>query len=124
MTPQQLWHIFSVENQITHNKYDVFQFGMSKQQANELAQLVLSNEKTATSSAYPLYELENEKLPSINEYSIILDGDGQACCIIQTIKMRIVPFHVVSVDHAYKEGEDDKTLAYWQHIRREFLQRN
>ncbi|MFQ7527074.1 MAG: ASCH domain-containing protein [Mediterraneibacter gnavus] len=55
--------------------------------------------------AYPLYEVENEPLPAIGAYSVILDSKGNAVYIIQTKKVTIVPFYEVSAEHAYKEGE-------------------
>lgn len=37
-----------------------------------LAHLVEIGEKTATASAYSMYELENEPLPAVGAYSVIL----------------------------------------------------
>lgn len=70
--------------------------------------------KTATSSAYDLYALDQEPLPRAGTYDVILDGKGQAICIVQITKVSVVPFQEVSAEHAYKEGEGDKSLAYWQ----------
>ena len=81
-----------------------------------LAHLVVTGEKTATASAYPLYELENEPLPKVGSYSVILDSKNNAVCIIQTKKVTVVPFCDVSAEHAYKEGEGDKTLDYWREV--------
>lgn len=37
-----------------------------------LAKLVLRGQKTATTSSYPLYALENEPLPQVGEYNLSL----------------------------------------------------
>ncbi len=52
----------------------------------------------------------NEPLPKENE---ILDSKN-AICIIETTKVEVIPFKEVSKDHAYKEGEGDRGLTYWQ----------
>ena len=74
-------------------------------------------QKTATSSAFDLYAVGNEPLPKENELSVILDSKENAICIIETTKVEVIPsFKEVSENHAYKEGEGDRTLAYWQKL--------
>ena len=90
-------------------------------EADLLAHLVAIGEKTATASVYPLYELENEPLPATGEYSVILDSNDNAVCVIQTQKVTIVPFDEVSAEHAYKEGEGDKSLDYWREVHEKFF---
>jgi len=58
----------------------------------------------------------NEPLPKENELRVILDSKENAICIIETTKVEVIPFKEVSKDHAYKEGEGDRTLAYWQKL--------
>ena len=36
-------------------------------------------------------------------------------------KVTIVPFHEVSVEHAYKEGEGNKTLDFWREAHEKFF---
>ena len=55
-------------------------------------------------------------MPKENELSIILDSKENAICIIETTKVEVIPFKEVSEDHAYKEGEGDKSLAYWRQV--------
>lgn len=95
--------------------------GLLGGEADLLAHLVATGEKTATASAYPLYELENEPLPAIGAYSVILDSKDNAVCIIQTKKVTIVPFYEVSAEHAYKEGEGDKSLDFWREVHEKFF---
>ena len=86
-----------------------------------MAELVFTGGKTATSSAYPVYDVVNEPLPKIGEYSIILDSHDNAVCIVRTTKVYVVPFDEVSSYHAYREDEGDLSLAYWKAVHRAFF---
>ena len=98
--------------------YEAWAFGDAP---DELAELVCNRIKTGTASAYPLYEVEEEPLPAVGEYSVILDSREDAVCIIRTSKVTVVPFLEVSAEHAYKEGEGDRSLEYWREVHREFF---
>ena len=78
--------------------------------------MVLRGEKTATASAYDLYALEDEPLPQEGTLDVILDSQDQAVCIVEITKVSVQPFNQVSADHAFKEGEGDKSLAYWRQV--------
>lgn len=110
MEAKELWQEF-VEKTKNEASYNAWAFGA---QADELANLVLQGTKTATASAYPLYQIENEPLPEINQYDIILDSKEQAVCIIQNTKVSVHPFNEISEEHAFKEGEGDRSLVYWR----------
>ena len=84
---------------------------------------MLNGIKTATASAYPLYEQEQEPLPKAGDYSVILNTKGEAVCIIRTTKVYVVPFREVSADHAFREGEDDRSLESWREVHRDFFPR-
>ena len=98
--------------------YDAGAFG---DDADVLAQLVMSGKKTATSSAYPIYELEGEEIPKTGEYSVILNSKNEAVCIIRTTEVYVIPFNQVSEKHAYLEGEGDRSLDYWINVHRNFF---
>ena len=72
---------------------------------DELAQLVIEEKKTATCSAHILYELENEPLPTTDDYSIILNSKEEPVAIIKTIEVTLVPFNEVNEEFALAEGE-------------------
>lgn len=99
-------------------QYDAWCFG---DDADTLASLIIEGVKTATASAYPLYEMEGEDLPREGEYSVVLWKDGTAACIIKTTKVYAVPFNEVSPEQAYREGEGDRSLSYWQTVHRDFF---
>lgn len=118
MTGKELWDRFIEESKLDDCEYEAWAFGVD---ADLLAHLVAIGEKTATASAYPLYELEHEPLPLTGEYSVILDSKDNAVCIIQTKKVTVVPFSEVTAEHAYKEGEGDKSLAFWREVHEKFF---
>ena len=88
---------------------------------DRLARLVLDGTKTATASAYIAYENENEPIPKVGDYSVVLFDSGEAACVIMTNKVSLVPFDEVSERHAYLEGEGDRSLAYWREVHEEFF---
>lgn len=120
MNAQQMWNKFAAQNQIGETEYQSWAFGAD---ADGLAELVLKGIKTGTASAYPLYEAENEPLPKVGDYSVILDSKGKGVCIIKTTKVYIVPFREVNEEHARKEGEGDGSLEYWRKVHHEFFKK-
>ena len=113
MTAEEMWKLSKLTG-----GYDAWPFGVA---ANELADLTNKGIKTATASAYILYEIDGEELPKVNSYSVVLDGDDNAVCIIKTTKVYVVPFNQVSEEHAYKEGEGDRSLKYWRKVHKAFF---
>ena len=118
MTGIELWNSFMKENNLADCEYEAWAFGAD---ADLLADLVVSGTKTATASAYPLYELEKEPLPQAGAYSVILDSKENAVCVIQTTKVTIVPFNEVTAEHAFQEGEGDRSLDYWRKVHEHFF---
>ena len=118
MTANELWQKFVNENKLDGIDFEAWSFGV---EPDLLAQLVVTGHKTGTSSLHLLYEMSNEPLPSINEYSIILDSNDNAVCVIKNINVEVIPFNEVTSVHAYKEGEGDKSLNYWRRIHKEFF---
>ena len=118
MTPKEMWLAYKKINPKIGDEIDAWAFGVS---ADDLANLVVHGEKTATASAYELYKLENEPLPQVGSFDVILDSQDRAVCIIEITKVSVLPFNQVSSDHAFKEGEGDKSLAYWQQVHQEFF---
>ncbi|MDA9470468.1 ASCH domain-containing protein [Enterococcus sp. 5H] len=120
----KLWNEFKRKADISHDNYDVWAFGNSPEMADELLAYVLNGEKTGTSSLHLLYdlELEQEKLPKVRQYSVILDGNNQAQAVIGTKVVDVLPYNNISEVHAYLEGEGDRTLAYWRSVHQPFFE--
>ncbi|WP_018157345.1 ASCH domain-containing protein [Demetria terragena] len=100
---------------------EAWAFGATSGQADSLLQLVLDGTKTATASALWDYEIADEALPAPGDLSIILDSAGVPYALIKTTKVDTVAFDQVDEEHAYLEGEDDRTLASWREIHQQFF---
>lgn len=120
---QALWMQFKKATGITHDEYEAWSFGHSSEMADELLALVLRGEKTGTSSLHLFYELEQELLPQVGSYSVLLDGADQAQAIICTQVVDILPYSQVSEVHGYLEGEGERNLAYWRSVHRPYFER-
>ena len=113
MTAEELW-----EKSGLSGDHEAWAFGEAP---DKLAELVIQGIKTATCSAYDLYQMNNEPLPKAGDYSIILDSREEAVCIIKTRKVYVTEFRKVSEEHAFKEGEGDRSLEYWRMVHINFL---
>ena len=118
MTPQEMCNAYKKINPSIGDEIDAWAFGV---EPDLLADLVLRGEKTATASAYDLYALEDEPLPQEGTFDIILDSQNQVVCIIEITRVSVEPFSQVSAQHAYKEGEGDKSLTYWRQVHEDFF---
>ncbi|OPY31998.1 MAG: ASCH domain protein [Methanomassiliicoccales archaeon PtaU1.Bin124] len=101
--------------------FEAWSFCFGGEVGDRLADLVLKGIKTATASAHQIYALEGSPLPKEGDLSIILRSDGEAACIIKTTGIKVCKFLEVSPEHAYEEGEGDRTLDYWRRVHREFF---
>ncbi|GEK66076.1 ASCH domain-containing protein [Leuconostoc mesenteroides] len=119
MTPDELFNKAKESNIVPYaaKLQSAFQFGVS---ADELASLVLSGKKTATTSSLDLYD-KDESLPQNGVYDAILDSKDQAVCIIQNDSVEIKNYLDVSEKHAYLEGEGDRSLQYWHNVHNDFF---
>lgn len=95
-----------------------WQFGATP---DYLAQLVVDGIKTATCSGHLFYELENEPLPTTEDYSVILNSKDQPVAIIKTIEVTLTPMNEVTEAFAIAEGEGDRTYQYWWDAHEEFF---
>lgn len=113
MTAEEMWKQSGLAGE-----YDAWSFG---DDADGLAALVKAGIKTATCSAYDLYEAEGEDLPQPGDTGVILDSRDNAVCIIRTTRVYVVPFDEVTAEHAFREGEGDRSLEYWREVHESFL---
>ncbi|WP_240644190.1 ASCH domain-containing protein [Antribacter gilvus] len=99
-------------------------FGDNEDLADALVGAVLAGEKTGTSTALWEFEDSGEKLPTVGELSIVLDGAGHPRALIRTTEVEVVPFDEVTEDFAAAEGEDDRSLAMWREGHEAYFRRN
>ncbi|MCD2257231.1 ASCH domain-containing protein [Agrilactobacillus fermenti] len=118
---EQFWDNYRQINPQAPEQFQAWAFGSGAKMADELADLVLAGKKTATASNYLLYELTNEPLPQVGDLSIVLNGSQLPVCVIRTTKVYVTPFKDVTAEHAAKEGEGDRSLAYWRSAHEKFF---
>lgn len=123
----EMWkqYLISIDENInsTSKKYTSWHFCNDEKNAKELAILVQDGVKRGTASLYCLYEIENEQIPSKDEYSIITNYEGEAQCIIKSKRVLVLPFKDVTEELAYIEGEGDKSLKYWREVHIDYFKR-
>ena len=97
---------------------NAWQFGFD---SDGLAQLVIEGKKTATTSNYALYDLENEPLPICGQYSVVLNSRDAPMAIIKSVDVQVLPMNEVSEEYAISEGEGDLSYEYWWNAHKEFF---
>lgn len=101
-------------------------FGASPEQADALLELVLSGVKTATASAAHDYavtgrDAEDEPIPVVGALGIVLDGAGRPRALIETTAVTLTTLDEVGEEHAYLEGEGDRSLTSWRETHERFF---
>jgi uncharacterized protein YhfF len=96
------------------DRYAAWHFCDNQADADELADLVVAGRKRATAGALWSYELEDEPLPQVGDFSVITGWSGAARCVIRTTCVEVVAFDQVSAEFAETEGEGDGSLAFWR----------
>lgn len=103
--------------------YLASQFGDQPDLANELGDLIQKGLKTATCSSLWEWEAEGSELPKVGIKTMVLDGNNQPLCIIETIEVFIRPFNQIDSQFAYEEGEGDCSLEFWREAHWQYFQR-
>ena len=117
---KQFWQDFCLKHNLaTDTKVDAWAFGSNKKDADELAELVRRGIKTATTSEYVPGD---EDMPKNGDWNIILDGQGKPVCVVQDKVVEIVPYNQISAEHAYHEGEGDRSYQYWRKVHDQFFE--
>lgn len=62
-------------------------------------------------------------MPYVGLRNIILNGDGEAVAILETTSVEVVSFDEVTEEHAFLEGEGDRTLNYWREVHEPFFKK-
>ncbi|SOC42529.1 ASCH domain-containing protein [Ureibacillus acetophenoni] len=113
----QFWYDYCVENNKEGLNYkEAFQFGSS---ADWLAEMVVEGKKTATTSGFLFYEIENAELPKAEEYYIVLDGRNEPVAVIEIQSVEVVPMNEVTEEFALAEGLD--SYQYWWDAHEKFF---
>lgn len=112
---EQYWNTFLLKTGRTPDTPMFFcgYMGPTEAVANELLALILSGNKTATTSSMLSYQTAGEPLPVAGALSIVADWDGNPRCVIETVKVTVLPFSEMTFEICKREGEDE-CLRTWQ----------
>lgn len=80
--------------------------------------------KTATCSGLIFYEEENVQLPSVGDYSVILNSKDLPVAIIKTVEVEIKPMNKVPEDFAIAEGEGIEHIVIGRKFMKNFLKKS
>lgn len=69
------------------------------------------------------FALNDESFPKVGDQYIVTDWFGVAHCIIGTTKLTKIRFGDITAEHAWLEGEGDKSLSYWKDVHKAYYQR-
>ncbi|HEU4868209.1 MAG TPA: ASCH domain-containing protein [Actinomycetota bacterium] len=93
---------------------DVFYFGDGPEMAAKLAHLIVKGVKRGTTGWVDAEEREGSTIPSVGMVSIVTDGFGYPQCALQTERVEYLRFADIGAEHAWAEGEGDRTLENWR----------
>ena len=120
---QAYWEKFQKAAGIDAHPIDVFAFGDSAEMADELLALVLTGTKQATACRLAMCKKYDLPIANPGDLSIVRNGRGDPACIIQTVRVDLVPFDDVSAEFARIEGEGDGSLDYWRSAHLDYFTR-
>jgi uncharacterized protein YhfF len=113
-TVLEFWGMVKEKTGVRGGFQDAWGFGDNPRLMNELLGLVLVGKKRASTTLVKEMEAEGYPEPRVGEYSIILDGSANPRAVIRTVSVRRARFSDVDEEHAYWEGEDDRTLERYR----------
>jgi uncharacterized protein YhfF len=93
---------------------DVFYFGDGPELAAKLAHLVARGVKRGTTGWVDATEREGSTIPHVGMVSLVTDGFGYPQCAIRTERVEYLRFADIGAEHAWAEGEGDRTLENWR----------
>ena len=102
------------DSPLRQKKYVAERFGDSPGLADELGALIVAGIKTATCSSLWEWKAEGDPLPIVGYLTIVLNGNHDPLCIIETTEVIVRPYNEVDAQFAYDEGEGDRSLQYWR----------
>lgn len=90
--------------------YDTMQIGSNAEEADQGAALILSGQKTATSSHPDEYGAD-AGLPYVGALSIVLNGSRQPVAVVETTELETRSIDALDPQFAHDYGEWDQSAA-------------
>jgi uncharacterized protein YhfF len=97
--------------------------GVTPASTNTMYSLILSGEKTITTTSPWLYDADPAQRPVVGGYSVLLDAEGRAAAVIRTTEVKELPFDAVTADDSRFEGKPIRPLAAWRELHVNFFNR-
>jgi len=94
--------------------FEIWRFGNSQTLANEIAPLVRSGKKTATSDLLWEIEPRGRKLPKVGDSGIVTNWDGDPLCIVEVTHVEVKAFDYVDEGFVFDYGEGERSLDWWR----------
>ncbi len=88
--------------------------GGTPEHADEGAALILDGTKTLTSS--PLWDYPDGKIPFVGALGVLLDGARAPRGIVETRRVEVMPFGMVTEEMACAYGEGERTVQWWRRV--------
>lgn len=113
------WQRIKRETGIEGDFTDVWGFGGTSEVKQELLDLILEGRKRASTNLLRESELAGYPPSEVGQYNIVLDGNDKPAAVIKTVSLRRARFNEVDEEHAYWEGEGDRTVETYleEHIK-------
>ncbi len=97
-----------------HSIPEDYYFCNREKDANTCSDLVVQGIKTGTCGALIQYQIEQEAPPQTGSLWIITDWDKRPTSLIKITSVITKKFKDIGEEWAKKEGEGDRSLAYWR----------
>lgn len=122
MDATEYWEDFMSRNKVQHTNFETWSFADRPNSTDMLVEMVVRGQKTAYSSWFDFYDAD-QAVPKVGDYRIVLKRNGDPACIVQLKVVEIVPFKWVSQEHAYLEGEGNRSLKYWRQLHKQLFRK-
>jgi len=96
-------------------------FGITEDDAREIAPLVMDGTKTASGGLVWSNEFDGTRGSRPGDRWVVVAGPDEPVCIIETTEVRIFPYDEVPGEYAWEGGEGDRTMPDWRRIYWEYI---
>jgi uncharacterized protein YhfF len=121
----EIWNNYTKSNPEFKNNDmpESWYFHNNKEDADRLAKLTMTGNKTASSGLYSWYKTANADLPKTGLKHIITDFDGIAQAIIEIKNVDTIPFNQISEAYAKMDmGTSIEPLKKWKKAHWDFFE--
>ncbi|MBD5655116.1 MAG: ASCH domain-containing protein [Candidatus Eremiobacteraeota bacterium] len=101
---------------------NIYAFGYTPEVIDQLAELVVSGPKRATTSLLRWHGPGGEHMPIVGDRFIVVGSGCVPRAVVRITRVDVKPFRAIDADDAWDEGEGDRSLAYWRSAHRDFFE--